>query len=223
MAGGRIEKARDGFKSRGFPFASLEVFDDIDIARAGAHEGEDGAVIIVGTGSAGLGLINGERYQIGGWGFPLGDQMSGAILGRELLRKTLLAHDGIISGSPLTKAVINKFGGDPEQLMAWSFNNPEINRPPRPADYGEFVPMFFEYFERGDAIAEDLMQFELAAIDQYVQWFKDKGTKAIALVGGLGSRLTPLLKQHYGTLLVEPRFEPLHGAVILARQHRQHA
>src|SRR3954465_4502684 len=66
MAGGRLPSARDAFEKRPWPFAAVKVYDDIDIARAGAHGGEDGAVIIVGTGSAAMALVRGERHQAGG-------------------------------------------------------------------------------------------------------------------------------------------------------------
>lgn len=234
MAGGRLTSARDAFAARDFPFARMEVYDDIDIARAGAHEGGEGAVLIVGTGSAGMALIDGQRHQVGGWGFHVGDAMSGAILGRELVRKSLMAHEGLIPGSPLTKAVMDRFKGDPMALMAWSFDNPNARAalesnlkpgetpshgvPVRPADYGEFVPLFFEFYDQGDTVAEALMQFQLTSIDHYVHWFMGRGAQAIAVVGGFGRRLYPLLRERYGDLIVEPKAEPLHGAVILARQ-----
>ena len=82
------------------------VYDDIDAAHAGALGGEEGAVIIAGTGSAALAIVDGQRHQCGGWGFHIGDQMSGAILGRELVRRAVEATDGLVSGSPLTDAVI---------------------------------------------------------------------------------------------------------------------
>ncbi|MEP7239785.1 MAG: BadF/BadG/BcrA/BcrD ATPase family protein, partial [Devosia sp.] len=77
MAGGRLESSRTAFAGRDWPFAAVQVFDDIDIARAGAHAGEDGAVVIIGTGSAALAMVGGQRHQAGGWGFHIGDQMSG--------------------------------------------------------------------------------------------------------------------------------------------------
>lgn len=218
MAGGRLSEAREAFEARDFSFANLRVLDDIDIARAGAHEGEDGAVLIIGTGSAGMGMVDGHRHQIGGWGFHIGDTMSGGILGREIVRRSLLAHEGLIPGSPLTIAVMKKFDNLPDKLMGWSFDNPEINRPARPADYGSFVRLFFEYFDRDDAVAQDLMQFELMAIDQYVHWFMAHGAKAIAIVGGLGDRLYPQLTERFGELIVPAKSKPLRGALILARQ-----
>lgn len=212
MAGGRLPSARDAFAKRDWPFAGVEVFDDIDIARAGAHGGEDGAVIIVGTGSAAMAMIDGTRYQCGGWGFHIGDQMSGAILGRELVRRAVEATDGLVSGSPLTEAVIDKLGGSLDAVMAWSFDDR------RPADYGALVPMLMDYYDKGDAVAQELVELEFSYIDNYVNWFKARGATRLAAVGGFGTRLYPLLTERYGDFIVAPRHEPLHGAVILAKQ-----
>ena len=234
MAGARMKSARDSFSARPFPFRHVQVVDDIDIARAGAHGGADGAVLIIGTGSAGLGCRNGKRLQIGGWGFLLGDTMAGATLGRRLLRKSLLAFEEIEPPSPLTRAVMERFDNDPEKMMLWAFENEDAAReaeelygehsasPPigslhaRPVDYGRFVPMVFDYFDKGDPVARELMEFELAAIDQFVQWFLARDIRNIAVVGGLGERLLPRLMEIYPGIVVPPRSDPLQGAVILA-------
>lgn len=213
MAGGRLPSARDAFAARPWPFARVTVHDDIDIARAGAHAGEDGAVIIVGTGSAGLALVKGERFQVGGWGFHIGDQMSGAILGRDLVRQAVEAEDGLAESSPLTRAVIARLGGDLDAVMAWSFDKRQ------PADYGALMPLFMEHFEQGDPVALDLMELELDHVDRYVSYFKSCGAERLAVVGGFGQRLMPLLEIRYGGYVTLPRGEPLDGAVILARQN----
>lgn len=213
MAGGRLPSARTEFVARDWPFASVSVYDDIDIACAGAHLGADGAVIIVGTGSAGLALVKGQRFQVGGWGFHIGDQMSGAILGRKLVRYAVEATDGLVAASPLTQAVVAKLGGDLNAVMAWSFSGRQ------PADYGALMPMFFEYFENGDPVAKILMDIEMDYIDRYVRYFKGVGAEALAVVGGLGQRLLPLLNERHGDYVCLPKAEPLHGAVILARQN----
>lgn len=234
MSGARLISAREEFAARKFPFAKVDVLDDIDIARAGAHEGDDGAVLIIGTGSGGLGIINGERHQIGGWGYHIGDQMSGAILGRELVRRASLAHEGILTGSALTKEVMRRFDNSLSRMMAWSFDNDAARKaleetlapdqelytdvPARPADYGQFSPLVFEYAEREDPIALELLQFEVDAIAHYVNWFKNVGAKSIAIVGGLGTHLLPKLQKIHGDIIVAPKSEPLAGAVILARQ-----
>jgi len=212
MAGGRLPSARDAFAARPWPFAAVQVYDDIDIALAGAHGGEDGAVIIVGTGSAALLKINGQRHQCGGWGFHVGDQMSGAILGRELVRRAVEATDGLVSGSPLTEATVEKLGGSLDAVMDWSFGDR------RPADYGALIPMFMDYYEKGDPVARELMALQLGYIDNYVNWFKARSASQMAAVGGFGTRLYPLMIERYGNFIVPPRHEPLHGAVILAKQ-----
>lgn len=232
MAGGRLPAAREAFAARPWPFAGIDVYDDIDIARAGAHGGEDGGVIIVGTGSAALAMVDGVRHQCGGWGFHIGDQMSGAILGRELVRRAVEAGDGLVPGSPLTEAVIARLGGSLDAVMAWSFPRAERQEtdgtadsgPPTtllgraPAEYGALVPMLLDYYEQGDPVAAELMALEMAQIDSYVAWFRARGVTRMAAVGGLGTRLYPLLEARYGDFIVRPRHEPLHGAVLLARQ-----
>ncbi|OEO30611.1 hypothetical protein VW23_020440 [Devosia insulae DS-56] len=231
MAGGRLPSARDAFEQRPWPFAKVRVYDDIDIARAGAHGGEDGAVIIVGTGSAALAMVNGQRHQCGGWGFQIGDQMSGAILGRELVRRSVEATDGLLPASPLTQAVIEKLGGSIDAVMDWSF--PQDPRGPMPAgngapstllgrapaEFGALIPLFFDFYEAGDPVAKELMELELSYIDTYVRWFKARGVTRMAAVGGFGTRLYPLMIERHGDFIVRPVDEPLHGAVILAKQN----
>lgn len=212
MAGGRLPSARDAFEARDWPFAHTKVFDDIDIARAGAHGGEDGGVVIIGTGSAALAQQNGRRLQCGGWGFHIGDQMSGAILGRELVRWAVEAGDELVPGSPLTDAVVAQLGGSLDAVMDWSF------RDRRPADYAALMPLFFDFYEAGDPLARQLMDLQLGYIDNYVAWFKKRGVTRMAAVGGFGTRLYPLLTARYGDFIVPAQREPLHGAVILAKQ-----
>ena len=234
MAGGRMDTARAEFAARPWPFAGVKVYDDIDIAHAGALGGGEGGVIIVGTGSAAMSIVGGKRYQAGGWGFQIGDQMSGAILGRELARYSVEAEDGLVEASPLTRAVIAHLGGDNQAAMTWSFatamdlkiisrdgtegcDDALIGR--APAEYGKLMPLFIEHYEKGDPVAARMMDIQLGYIDTYVRWFKGHGAQVMAIVGGFGQRLFPILEQRYGAFVALPKFEPLHGAVILAKQN----
>ena len=244
MAGGRLESSRKAFGQRDWPFAGVRVHDDIDIAHAGALGGEDGAVIIAGTGSAALAMVRGQRHQAGGWGFFIGDQMSGAILGRELIRYAVEARDGLVEASPLTDAVISRLGGSNDAVMDWSFgaaqglqivdaegrdetddpalaatlNRFSIGR--GPAEYGDraILDLLFAHYEQGDPVAKAMMDIQFGHIDRYVAWFKARGATIMAVVGGLADRLFPLLRERYGVFVVERRGEPLDGALILARQ-----
>jgi glucosamine kinase len=234
MAGGRMHSAREAFAARPWPFAGVKVFDDIDIAHAGALGGEEGGVVIIGTGSAAMSIVNGTRHQAGGWGFHIGDQMSGAILGRELARYSVEAEDGLVEASPLTRAVIAQLGGDNQAAMTWAFatemdlkllsrdgsegcDDALIGR--APGEFGKLMPIFIEHYDKGDPVARKMMDIEFGYIDTYVGWFKSYGADKMAVVGGFGQRLFPLMQERYGEFVRLPLYEPLHGAVILARQY----
>ncbi len=234
MAGGRMDTARAEFAARDWPFAGVKVYDDIDIAHAGALGGGEGGVVIIGTGSAAMSIVGGTRYQAGGWGFHIGDQMSGAILGRELVRYAVEAEDGMAEASPLTKAVVAALGGNNQSVMTWSFatamdltltssdgsegcDDALIGR--APGEFGKLMPLWFDHLEQNDPVALKLLEIEMGYIDSYVRWFKSHGAAVMAIVGGLGQRLFPRLTERYGTFVALPQFEPLHGAVILAKQN----
>ena len=234
MAGGRMDSARAEFAARNWPFADVTVYDDIDIAHAGALGGGEGGVVIIGTGSAAMSIVGGKRYQAGGWGFHIGDQMSGAILGRELARYAVEAEDGLVEGSPLTEAVVAALGGDNQAVMTWSFatemdlkllsrdgtegcDDALIGR--APGEFGKLMPLWFDHLERNDPVALKMLDIQMGYIDTYVRWFKAHDAKVMAIVGGLGQRLFPRLTQRYGDFVALPQFEPLHGAVILAKQN----
>jgi glucosamine kinase len=247
MAGGRSETSRDAFASRDWPFAGVKVYDDIDAAHAGALGGAEGAVIIAGTGSAALAIVDGKRHQCGGWGFHVGDQMSGAILGRELLRRAYEAREGLVEGSSLTEAALAKLGGDLQEIMDWSFpkakvvakdglsvSDVDVEVEPTtiggktyddfvigraPVDFGSFTHLIFEYFEKGDAVAKQLIDLQFSYVDNYVRWFKARGATRMAPTGGVSERMYPLLVERYGDFIVKPQGDNLSGAVILARQN----
>jgi glucosamine kinase len=247
MAGGRSKSARDDFAGRDWPFGGVKVYDDIDAAHAGALGGEEGAVIIAGTGSAALAIVDGQRHQCGGWGFHLGDQMSGAILGRELLRRAYEAREGLVEGSPLTEAALEKLGGNLQDIMDWSFpkarvvskagaviDDVDVEVDPieiggkrygdfvigrAPVDFGSFSHLIFEYFENGDTVAKELIELQLGYVDNYVRWFKARGATRMAPTGGVSERMYPMLLARYGDFIVRPQGDNLSGAVILARQN----
>jgi glucosamine kinase len=127
--------------------------------------------------------------------------------------------------------VRERLGGSTDAIMDWSF--PQDPRGPiataegapstllgrAPAEFGALVPMFFDYYEKGDKVAAQLMEMQLSEIDKYVAWFKARGVTRMAAVGGFGTRLYPLMIARYGDFIVPPMAEPLHGAVILAQQN----
>src|SRR5689334_22014416 len=107
LAGAVTEETTTAVRRALESFASVSVDVDAYAACLGAHDGADGGIVIAGTGSAGLALVGGERHWIGGFGFPLGDQGSGAILGRGALRRAVLSLDNLIPSSPLLVEILD--------------------------------------------------------------------------------------------------------------------
>lgn len=89
LAGAGIKNACDRLLSQKMPFASTVLETDAYVAWLGAHQGGDGAIVILGTGSCGLAFIKGRRIGVAGWGAEVSDEAGGQRMGREALRRTL--------------------------------------------------------------------------------------------------------------------------------------
>ncbi|MDH3658739.1 MAG: N-acetylglucosamine kinase [Alphaproteobacteria bacterium] len=192
------------------PFARAALATDIEIARLGAHGGGDGGVVIAGTGSCAEGRIGTKAVRLGGWGFALGDQGSGAAIGRAALRHGLLAHDGLIASSALAGAVMAEFGDDPEAAVRWAESA-------RPRDYAGFGPLLLAHVDKRDPAAIAIIQDAAAAIDCLIYGLAGAGVEPIALLGGMANGLRPWLAEDAAARLIEPKGTALDGAVFLAR------
>src|SRR5918997_1105858 len=149
-AGAGQTSAVERLLSRPHPFASFEIDTDAHTAWLGAFNGGDGAILIVGTGSCGYGGVSGQCHYVGGWGYEVSDEGSGAAIGRELLRRCIWAHGGRKNTTPLSEAVLAEFNNDLEILVDW------VGKA-RPADYGRYAPLVLDYAERQDPLAIDLV------------------------------------------------------------------
>lgn len=100
----------------------VTVETDAEIALEDAFNGGAGIILIAGTGSIAHGRgPTGTRARCGGWGPRLGDEGSGAWIGRRALGIVAAAHDGrepptALTGAILTAAQLN----EPEELIPWA-------------------------------------------------------------------------------------------------------
>jgi glucosamine kinase len=195
----------------GLPFASLRVDNDAYAACLGAHGGRDGAIVIAGTGSCGLALIDGDRHTVGGWGFALGDDGSGAAVGRSVLRRALLGHEAILPASPLTERVMMSFGNDPVRLLDWS-------RTAQSRDYAGFAPLVFEYAAGGDSVGREIADKAGTDIGLLIEALRARGARLVALVGGLSKVIEPYLPAVVIPCLVAPEGDAMEGAILMARR-----
>ncbi|SCC12124.1 N-acetylglucosamine kinase [Weissella bombi] len=72
---------------------NVAVISDAYLALVNGLEGEDGTLIISGTGSIVYGQQNKEQFRVGGWGNLLGDEGSAYSISREALQVSLQQLD----------------------------------------------------------------------------------------------------------------------------------
>jgi glucosamine kinase len=208
LAGANVAEAATRLM-RQLPFAKARVESDAVIALKGALGEADGIVATLGTGSVfGVQRAGAVRI-IGGWGFQIGDQGSGARMGRSLLEAALLAHDGLGVGSPLAAAVVTEVGG-PAGLVTFA-------RDARPADYARFVPRILEAAARGDAVAAAVLAEAEVSVGGAIDRLQDGGTIPICFLGGLGPIFATRLAGRYSGLIRAPLGTALDGALAMAR------
>lgn len=187
------------------PFRQARVTDDRPTTLRGALGDTDGALAAIGTGSF-FGRQGGDGSRcIGGWGFGLGDEASGAWLGRALLSRTLHAVDDLCEASPLTDAVLDDFGGSPQRLVTAA-------RDYAPRDFALHAAHIVEAADRDDPVATDLMQEGARWIMRALATLGWQPAEPLCLTGGLGP--------HYARFLdvdtIRPRGSALDGALALA-------
>jgi glucosamine kinase len=191
------------------PFSQSRVETDAEIALEGAIGDGDGAIAVLGTGSAYMARKAGKSRAIGGWGFQVGDQASGARIGRDLLEQTLLAHDGIREASPLTREMLTVFRGDPQDVVEFTTNA-------KPGDFGGFAPKVFEHAAKGDVIAIWIVDKAVADVEASLAVLNLEAGDALCLLGGLAGLYAPRLSRQYQALLRPPLDDALGGAVRMA-------
>src|SRR5262245_17496596 len=128
------------------PFLRVILTSDARAACVGAHAGGDGGIVIVGTGSVGWAIADGSDHRVGGWGFPVSDEGSGAWLGCEALRRVLWAYDGLIPWTGLLRLLFERFDEDGYAIVRWM-------GAARPRDYASLAPAVVAQAGQGDAIA----------------------------------------------------------------------
>ncbi len=195
-------------------FASFTLCSDTYIACLAAHNGQDGGIIISGTGSAGCYIKQGKQYILGGHGFMLGDQGSGADLGRRAICYSLLAFDGLIASSPLTEQIMAHFDNNPALMVKWSESA-------KPADYGAFALNCVNAYQQGDTTAQQLIEQSLKDLSLLVEKLYTITQKPVGIIGGLGNGLKDALTQKLGAekILTQP-IDGLYGATLLALQNQ---
>lgn len=195
------------------PYMCRAFDTDAAVACLGAHGGADGAILILGTGSVAHIRSGADSVTIGGYGFPISDEGSGAALGLSGVRHALRALDGRTKATPLSAAISEHFNNDTSQAIAWMDTA-------TPSDYGAFAPLILDFAERNDDIARSIVEDAAKHVERFIETIFAKGARRCALVGGVAPRMMPWLRERTTRKLVEAKGDGLDGALLLAGADR---
>jgi glucosamine kinase len=212
LAGAAQSKPLALFQAVPHPFASVSIDTDAYAAWLGATQGADGAILILGTGSCGFTVVRGIRHSIGGYGFIVSDGGSGAVIGREGLRRAVLAFDELGPRSALTDELLGAFGNSAEAVVDWA-------DAATPGEFAGYTPTILAHASSGDPVATAIVTAAASDADALIARLVTLGAPTVALLGGLAGPLIPWLSPQSRHHIVAPITDAIDGAILMARQH----
>jgi glucosamine kinase len=204
--------ARQALEAWRHPFAGAWFEGDGFLAWLGAFGGGDGGIVIAGTGSIGITYQN-HTVRVGGFGFPVSDEGSGADLGLNALRHALRTLDGRADPSPLSHDVLARFHNSPAEVIRWVEKAAST-------DYASLAPLVTQHAASGDPAAVRLMRQSAAQIAELVEALLKKGAPQVALVGGLAEPLKAYMPADVAARLVQPQADAMAGGILMAKRKR---
>lgn len=111
------KKLEDEF---GTVFDEFKLCSDAYAALLGALAGEDGILMIAGTGSIALAKIGDKTFRCGGFGYRYGDEGSAYSIGKALISRALKEADGRLDKSVISDIVEDYFDNISFNMIATS-------------------------------------------------------------------------------------------------------
>ncbi|HMF56995.1 MAG TPA: BadF/BadG/BcrA/BcrD ATPase family protein, partial [Pyrinomonadaceae bacterium] len=207
----------------------LEVVTDADIALFGATAGEQGLVVIAGTGSICCGMNGrGKKACAGGWGPIAGDEGSGSWIARRALQAVARASDGRGNETELSEAACDYFKASSDDDLAIAIYAPHMTND-RIAGFARFV---IEAAEKGDRVARAIVieagrELGLAACAVIEKLQMERERFQVAYVGGVftsGDTILAHMRRQIKTLApraftAPPKLAPAEAAARMAATH----
>ncbi|CAB3965561.1 ATPase [Burkholderia cenocepacia] len=193
------------------PLGALAVESDAYTTVVGAHGGAPGLIVALGTGSIAAALDAAGACRIaGGFGFPSGDEASGAWLGVRALAYAQQALDGRVPRDAFANALLAETGAqDRDALVQWSCDANQTV-------YARLAPIVFAH--RSHPVAAALIAQAGDEIGKMIDALDPQHALPVALCGGLADALAPAVPARHAGRLRAPLDDSAHGALRLALQ-----
>jgi len=200
------------FRAQAPSVAGLAVASDAYTTLLGAHGGAYGVIVALGTGSiaAAAERDDGECRTVSGYGFPSGDEASGAWLGMRAIVHAQHALDGRGPNDDFAQALLSHVGArDRDGLVVWLC---EANQ----TAYASLAKLVIAH--RTHPFAARLLGEAGLEIGRMIAALDPSATLPVALCGGLAAPLREFVPQTYQQRLREPLADSAHGALQLAQR-----
>lgn len=197
-------------------FAEVVAETDAGTTLLGAHQGDPGVVIALGTGSVGEVMqADGSRREVGGWGFPTSDEASGAWLGLRAMNHVQHVLDGRSAPDDFSAALIAYCKGDMydarEAIFQWLAKANQTS-------FAQLAPIVIQH--AGIVPRATEIMFEAGVqVAKMAQALDPSGQMPIALCGGLAEPMRAYLPQELKSRVIKPQSDSAAGALILLKKH----
>ena len=204
---------------------TVVVISDAEAAMEDAFGEGPGILLIAGTGSIAWGRSPaGTLQRCGGWGPLIGDEGSGAWLGRKALQVIAAANDGREPETALTGALLTALELDEvPAIIAWAANA-------SPADFATLAPAVLSAAEVGDLRANTIVTMAVEELSLHIRalartlFVDERAAIPVALHGGLLGKGRPMRKrlEHRlktlvpGSMVRHQMVDATRGAVTMA-------
>lgn len=192
------------------PYGASSVTGDRETSVRGVLGDVDGYVIALGTGTIVARQSNLKMQTVGGWGFDLSDQASGAWLGKRLLEETIMAEDGLQPHSDLSRNVLVKKGG---LIATVHFSGSAV-----PGEYAKLARDVITMAKAGDPLGIALMREGADYLARGLTALGYQSGDTLSLAGGVGPHYANYLPDDMTRALRPPQGTALEGAFAMACQ-----
>lgn len=157
------------------------IMNDGDLALKALLKGEDGILVIAGTGSTAFGINGTKQSRCGGWGHILGDEGSAYKISIEAFKRMIHEYDFGLERSELSQSILDELNvKEVDEVIGFIYSATKD----KIAGFAGFVS---KYAEKGDEYAKGILETEgvlLAKDAERVFKGLDFDKCKIGLVGG---------------------------------------
>jgi len=196
-----------------FPFVAVQLTSDARTSLFGANDGAPVVAVALGTGSVAMRLDHkGQERQFGGWGFGIGDEGGGALMGKCAVRQALWELDCQPSDySRLTSAICNEIGWEKGQILLWL-------QQATAHQYARFAPVVVQLAAADCAAALTVLKQHARDVELLIRRSRSGSRLPVVVLGGLAEATIPYLSAKVQSWLQPSKGDAIAGGRRLGQQ-----